>query len=247
MINENTPDDEWEWYLGQLFSKLIKNIPQKINKVVELAPGFRYKIAYALKEINFSGDLYLIDSSLDVLNFTKKKYKELLPNANIILINKNFKDVNISNNIDLFVSNHSIDDLIIFEYMNYNNYKYNNINVKKDILSAWQSFINSSNINNILEEIKNEYIIFFKKHKVKYIIMSQYKSNVFLNELNNDIYNIVNKCFCDIKSQIINNNNMDDLLNFYPFGDDIRYKGKDLLLNMQTSKNWIFGIYKEVL
>ena len=37
-------DDEWEWYIGQLFYKLIEK-KSNINCVVELAPGFKYKIA----------------------------------------------------------------------------------------------------------------------------------------------------------------------------------------------------------
>lgn len=36
---DNIADDEWEWYIGQLFSKLIKKAyVGKIKNVVEIAP-----------------------------------------------------------------------------------------------------------------------------------------------------------------------------------------------------------------
>ena len=76
--NYNQADAEWEWYIGQLYSKLIKNLfIKRINCVVELAPGFRHKIADALKELDFKGTIYVIDNSSDVLTYVKKKYKEI--------------------------------------------------------------------------------------------------------------------------------------------------------------------------
>ena len=45
-------DEEWEWYIGKLYTKLIKgHCDFKINTVVEFAPGFRHKIANALKDL----------------------------------------------------------------------------------------------------------------------------------------------------------------------------------------------------
>jgi len=38
-FNDNIADDEWEWYIGQLFSKIIKDINMvNIKNVVEIAP-----------------------------------------------------------------------------------------------------------------------------------------------------------------------------------------------------------------
>lgn len=38
-FNDNIADDEWEWYIGQLFSKIIKEIYLgNIKNVVEIAP-----------------------------------------------------------------------------------------------------------------------------------------------------------------------------------------------------------------
>ena len=46
----NDADDEWEWYIGQIFAQIIKNVYKgELKSVVEIATGFRYKIAYSLK------------------------------------------------------------------------------------------------------------------------------------------------------------------------------------------------------
>ena len=73
-FSDNIADDEWEWYISKLFSKIIEKISKdKIKNVVEIAPGFRYKIAYALKEINFNGKLYVIDTNTEVLKYVNEK------------------------------------------------------------------------------------------------------------------------------------------------------------------------------
>ena len=72
-------DDYFEEYMGKVYSQIIsKNELNKVNSVVEFAPGFRYKIAYALKNINFNGTIYIVDSNRSVLDFVEKKYKEIL-------------------------------------------------------------------------------------------------------------------------------------------------------------------------
>lgn len=38
-FNDNIADDEWEWYIGQLFSKIVKDLHiGNIKNVVEIAP-----------------------------------------------------------------------------------------------------------------------------------------------------------------------------------------------------------------
>ena len=87
-FENNKADDEWEIYMGLLYSNIIKKElkNKELKNVVELAPGYRYKIAYALKQINFNGDLYVVDNNQDVLNYIKDSYNTILPNAKLHLI-----------------------------------------------------------------------------------------------------------------------------------------------------------------
>ena len=39
----------------------------------------------------------------------------------------------------------------------------------------------------------------------------------------------------------MNNEYLNKILDFFPFGDDERYRGEYLLNNTQNAKNWIIG------
>lgn len=233
----NTANDEWEFYIGQLYANIIKSKNIDINgSVIELAPGFRYKTAYALKEINFCGDLYIIDESQDVLDYIDLKYKELLPFANIHCIHSKFKNsLNlIPDDAELFIANHVLDDLIIFNYIkNYNSEK----DFYYEISAQWNILINKSNeynfiIDTIINTFKN-----IKNKNIKHYIISQYNSNLYVN--NNANY-ITQQCFDALKTMFNQNTNINQhLLNYHPFGNDKRYLIESLLNNVQNAKNWI--------
>ena len=249
--NYNVADDEWEWYIGQLYSRLIKNLCDKdIKCVVELAPGFRHKIADALKEINFTGTIYVIDNSNDVLDYIKEKYKEILPNANIICINKKFEDSldSLPSEIDLFLSNHSVDDLIISNYSNgqYNKESNNEV-LYNDLLNLWKQLYNDEKAyTDIISKVLNDFKNLFSIKSIKMIIMSQYKSNSYFLGESNYIDKIVDECFNKIKKLTTTDDKLvNNLLDFYPFGEnDERYNGKYLTDNTQNAKNWIAGEIK---
>ncbi len=246
--NYNIADAEWEWYIGQLYYQLIKNLyKDDIKCVVELAPGFRHKIADALKETNFTGTIYVIDYSEDVLNYIQEKYKEILPKANIICINKKFEDSLelLPNDIDLFLSNHSIDDLIISNYSNSEyNEECNNELLFNDLLKMWKKlYYDKKSVDSISSKVLGDFISLFNNKNIKMVIMSQYKSNSYFLGKSNYMDEIVDECFNKIKQltdtddKIINK-----LLDFYPFGkEDERYNGKYLIDNTQNAKNWIAG------
>jgi hypothetical protein len=245
--NYNIADAEWEWYIGELYSKLIENVCKNTLKtVVEIAPGFRYKIAYALKNINFAGDLYIIDTSEDVIEYIKNKYKEILPNANIICINKKFGESvsDVPNKIDLLLANHCIDDLIISEYIDST---YNDNLIAKDfkeiLIDAWKKL--KQDEEKVMEITSNVYLTFknfFEAKQINMIMMGQYKSNLYFKDELEEMNKITENCFEQIK-ELINTDDeyVNKILEFYPFGDDERYMGKELLDNTQNAKNWIVG------
>ena len=187
-------DDEWEWYIGELYTKLIKNCyKDNLDTVVEFAPGFRYKIASALKNIDFKGTLYVIDSNESVLKYINEKYSEILPGAKIVCLNKDLEESIgcLPKNIDLFLANHSIDDMIIAEYLSKEELEeiFNNEETSKGkLVDKWEEL---SKDFFELEKIKNivfiKWINFFNSIKFNSIIMSQYSSNDYYNKENNYI------------------------------------------------------------
>ena len=250
-FSDNIADDEWEWYIGQLFSRIIKNVNKtNIKNVVEIAPGFRYKIAYALKETNFNGNLYVIDINTEVLKYVNEKYKLLLPNVKIICINKEFKNAfnDIPEKIDLLLSNHCIDDMIISEYMqNYYNKNLNSENFRDMLTKAWIELGREPiKINQISNGVFLTFKNFFSNKKINTIIISQYKSNLYFKDKFKEMDEITEQCFNKIKELVImDSSRINKILDFYPFGDDERYMGKYLLDNTQNAKNWIVGKYRK--
>ena len=248
-FKDNIADDEWEWYIGQIFSRLIQNTHKSsIKDVVEIAPGFRYKIAYALKEVNFQGNLYIIDTNTEVLEYVNEKYKEILPNAKIITINKSFENAfeDIPNEFDLLLSNHCIDDMIIAEYMNNYDKDLNNENFKDMLTEAWIKLGKEpTKINEISDKVFSTFKKFFSDKTINTIIISQYKSNLYFKDKFKEMDEITEKCFNKVKELVIMDNEyINNILDFFPFGDDERYRGKYLLDNTQNEKNWIVGKYE---
>lgn len=246
-FNDNIADDEWEWYIGQIFSRLIENIHKSsIKNVVEIAPGFRHKIAYALRNVGFDGNLYIIDTNNEVLKYVNEKYKSMLPNAQIICINKDFGHAfnDVPDELDLLLSNHCIDDMIISDYMeNYYNNNLSNKDFRDMLTEAWTELGKDYiKVNEITNKVFSTFEKFFLNKKIRTIIMSQYKSNLYFKEKFTEMDEITEKCFSRIKELIImDNEHINKILDFLPFGDDERYMGKYLLDNTQNAKNWIVG------
>ena len=137
--------------------------------------------------------------------------------------------------------------MIISEFMqNYYNKNMNNDKFKDILTEAWIALgKDERKINEITSKVFSVFEKFFRDKKMKYVIMSQYKSNLYFKDEFKEMDEITESCFRRIKELII----MDDeylnkILDFYPFGDDERYTGKDLLDNTQNAKNWIVGKIK---
>ena len=229
-------DAEWELYMGCLISKILEN--KNINTAIELAPGMKIKGAIALSKINFSGTLFVIDSDKDVCEFIAKEYATILPNAKLIVLNTNLENAinKLPSKVDLFLANHVIDDLIIATYSN--NYIQDSLVLNK----YWDSLAVSDELFFIKQKVLYTFFNLFKNVNIKYVLMSQYKSNVFMK--NENAFLISNEVFIYIK-QLLNLENLSVLETYYPFGDDERYLLPDLLSNVQNKNNWILGSRKE--
>ena len=189
MANIVDYDDYFEWYMGKVYSNIIsKNELKCLDSVVEFAPGFRYKVAYALKELNFNGTIYIVDSNENVLNFIEKKYKEILVNATVVPIKKDLLESSdlLAKNVDLFLANHSVDDMIVSKYLKdieLENAFNNTGDSKKILLNCWEELKeNNEKLNDIQNEVYEDFVSFFDNVKPKFIVMSQYKSAYYMNQ-----------------------------------------------------------------
>ena len=242
-------DDYFEEYMGKVYSQIInKNELNKVNSVVEFAPGFRYKIAYALKNINFNGTIYIVDSNRSVLDFVEKKYKEILKDANVIGICSDLKESIdlLPKNIDLFLANHSIDDMIVSKYLENKRLEaaFNNVKESKDILlNCWEELKeNDKCLSSIIDVIYNELSDFFLKVHPKFIIMSQYKSAYYMKQ-KNYVEELSKGLFDKLKSLINTDVNLlKEALDFeFEDFDVAKNEGFSLKENIQYYDNWIAG------
>lgn len=244
-------DDYFEEYMGLIYSRIInENKIKDVKTVIEFAPGFRYKIACGLRKIDFKGTIYVVDSNESVLKFVGEKYKEILPEVEVILINKDLVDSidYLPKSVDLFLANHCIDDMIISKYLKGKKLEdaFNNTEKSKQILiDCWRKLKEEDNILlNIKEHVYNDLITFFEKVDFKLVVMSQYKSGYYMNqknyveELSKTIFNLL---------KISINTNLDNLREalLFDFEDfDVALnEGFSLKENIQFIDNWIAGEY----
>ena len=138
--------------------------------------------------------------------------------------------------------------MIIAEYMqNYYNKNLNNENFRDMLTQAWVELGKEpTKINEISSKVFSIFKNFFLNKRISTIIMSQYKSNLYFKDKFREMDEITESCFNRIKQLIaMDNEYVNKILDFYPFGDDERYRGKYLLDNTQNAKNWIVGKCKE--
>lgn len=172
----------------------------------------------------------------------------IIPQAKIICINKNFENSfdDIPNEFDLLLSNHCIDDMIIAEYMQscYNK-NLNNENFRDMLTQAWIKLGKEAiKVDEISNKVFSIFEKFFSNKKINTIIISQYKSNLYFKDKFKEMDEITEKCFNRIKNLVtMDNEYINKILDFLPFGNDERYKGEYLLDNTQNAKNWIVGKY----
>lgn len=131
--------------------------------------------------------------------------------------------------------------------MNNYNKNLNNEDFKEMLTEAWIKLgKEQTKINEISNKVFYTFKEFFLDKTIKTIIMSQYKSNLYFKDKFKEMDEITEMCFNRIKQLIVMNNEyVNKILDFYPFGNDERYRGRYLLDNTQNAKNWIVGTINE--
>ncbi|MBR3891377.1 MAG: hypothetical protein IKJ30_04845 [Bacilli bacterium] len=247
-------DDYFEEYMGKVYSRIIKsNNLNNLNSVVEFAPGFRYKIAYALRNVNFNGTIYIVDSNESVLNFVGEKYKEILKDAKVVTIQSDLiESVNmLPNNVDLFLANHCVDDMIVSKYLEEKKLEdaFNNTSDSKGILlNCWEELKENDRILSFLhKKVYEQIMTFFLKINPKFIIMSQYKSAYYMKQ-KNYIEELSKEVFDRLKKHIDTDVlKLKSALDFdFEDFDAALNEGFSLKENIQYYDNWIAGRIRDL-
>jgi hypothetical protein len=238
-------DPYFENYMGLLFSNIIKQSKNtEIKTAVEFAPGFRIKGAYSLRKIGFKGTLYVLDTNDNVLEYIKEIYQIVLPEANIICLKNSLKDSlkYLPQEIDLFLANHPLDDMIIYEYLgNKSVSAFNNtVDSKTHLYNAWGKILENQEIDKITNIVFNEWKYFLHNIKIKLFILSQYKSAYFKGK-ENISDTLTKELFEKLKIYLNSDDCLIDKAFDFEFADfdEAKEEGFHLKDNIQNSKNWI--------
>lgn len=240
----------YEKCMGNIFYEIINHFfPNKISSIVEFAPGFRSKIPYALEKIDYDGDLYIIDSNEKVLEYVKSTYSKIITKANIITINLDLVDslTVLPRNIDLFLSNHCIDDMIIGKYIEMKNLQSlfdNNSNTYESLNNCWLELNNNTQVlNNIINNVYEDLTKLFNTISFKMIVISNYKS-WFYNKINNIPELYASKVFKLLKANFNHIYDINDILKRIDFvNDEVLANAPSLEENILNSDNWIVGSF----
>lgn len=241
---------EWEDFIGEIYAEIIKKSNlNNLNCVVEIAPGFKYKIANALKNLDYKGELYVIDPNKKAIEFLQEKYTEILPNARIYFLSKTLEEAidYLPSNIDLLCANHCLDDMIINEYIKNDIEIFNDGNSER-IIEKWKELANNKELlNNVNRKILECFKNTFEKIKIQKVILAQYRSNGYFDENSKMIYNLTKDLFYKIKELISVDDNIQTLLPSIQVDKNYKYihlNDKELYNNILNEDNWIVGGYK---
>lgn len=240
----------YEKCMGNIFYEIINHFfPYKISSIVEFAPGFRSKISYALEKINYDGDLYIIDSNEKVLDYVKSNYSKIIPKANIITINLDLIDSLkvLPKNVDLFLSNHCIDDMIIGKYIEMKNLQSlfdNNSSTYEQLNNYWIELEkNQQLLDNITSNVYEDLLHLFNNVNFKLIVISNYKSWFYLKIKNIPEF-YASKVFELLKCKFNSLYDIDEILNKIDFNNDEELNDSPSIdENILNSDNWIVGTF----
>ena len=243
---------QWEEKISNIWLSILKYKKLSNNSVVvEIGPGISAKIGIALSKLSFSGTLYVIDKCQHSLFLIEKKYRKILPNANLCFINQDIFHLKneIVEKVDFLLASHVIDDMVIdYSIQQKNPEQRKNIlqwclkksysrKISNDFLNHWYS-LNSQDLNHIQNYVMLSILDLFKIINPNQIILSQYPSATLAENGLNDINKITSLIVDDLKrtlqSCLINDQIAQDLLKNID-----NYNNHHIRDNILNAENWI--------
>lgn len=236
---------EWDNYMGILWSYFFSYTDyNKFDNIIEIAPGATPKIAKALQNLNFCGTYYIVEPHEEVSSLIYDKTKQLLPNANVILLKQEFNTIVVNDKVDYLVANHPFDDFITSYATNlmkknviFQDISLNNKEGLCILKSIWDYLsLNITELQSTKLKIKSDWENLVSRITPNKIILSQYKASYFKNNnldiINTEAYNLFNSIklnsYCKISDESIQN-----ILNM-----NENYNDDWIGYNILYSKNW---------
>lgn len=162
-------------------------IPQT-GTIVEVGPGSQPKIGMALQQIGFKGHLIVIEPHVESGLAIQKKYRELMPNALIEVLNIRLEDApkKIREPISALLSNHVFDDMIIansFDDQEMQQFFADHYTLEQSIRgtrAAWQKLMSDpARLAQTKSAIANEWLRVVEALNPNHLVVLQYNSLFF--------------------------------------------------------------------
>lgn len=240
--------EAWDKYVAHVWYCLLYFMDFSPNaNVIEIGPGGSLKMAHALRKLDFSGVLYLIEPS-SLGEKISDQYREMLPKAKVILVSKKISESisHFQNKIDFVIGNHVLDDMIMSHaetHLKKNGLfswaEKKELSVDSVFKNKWQSIIaDEKDLNKMKNKIRQELIFFITKVSPRAAILSQYPSLVLENEglhlLNENSGDILKKIKKYYVKKLIPSNQIQKILNA-----NKNYNFPLLGQEMLNAKNWM--------
>ncbi|MBN9228586.1 MULTISPECIES: hypothetical protein [Legionella] len=239
----------WDGFISHIWASLLSHCNLPLDGVfVEIAPGTSPKIALALKEINFNGEIYIIEPYEKALDLILSKYQEILPEVIVHPVNHLLKDCfkHLPKSIDCIISHHPLDDMImamdgepeIFEKL-FSWVSQDKLEIHQSFALHWQQILaQPEKVRTIENQIINQWFSLIKKVNPRWLMISQYPSLVLEAEYTKELNLCAQKLLLKIKSHLhtylIEDRIIQSVLNNYPnYNFDLL--GNEVL----NSKNWL--------
>ena len=252
---ENLPDrffhshKAWDAYMAGPWRGLFELL--KIDKqgtIVEIAPGNSVKIASALAEAGFEGNLYLVEPVEEILAEVSALCREILPRAQIHPLCNILSEAqhHLPHQPSFIVANHPLDDMILATAQPKTRLKelfgWTAIAQEQTIPLSFESWENLAadpdRLVHVREQILQEWNDLLKTLQPEHCIISQYPSVTLENNgmagLNQEAAAILKALRSDYAKKRISDIAIQAVLNRFP-----NYNDSHIGQNVLNAINWL--------
>ena len=242
----------WDRYVATIWSQILAFCAiDNEGIVVEIAPGASPKLAYALKQLDFSGTVYLIEPHEQAIKIITEHYRQILPNAVIHPIQTTLIDSigDLPKTIHAAISHHPLDDMLMSlqndPVLNEQLFSWvteDKVEINPLFETHWQQIFNHpARLNTYKQQILDDWLFFINHAKPNNLLISQYPSLVLetasLKSLNQHSYQLLqtlknklsNHVVSDPIIQTLLNNNKN--FNFHSIGHEVLHAKNWLIYN----------------